>query len=274
MNVQEMFDSVTLSLIHFLESHEGVKNVQLFETKPATLSQIIQWENNHGNLTLPSELRSFLLYSNGFLLKWKIVLGGEKEIQLGYMYIHSLEKLVEVKVRSENNTVEQDTNSPFHTVFELSNSSPQSGGRVCLVYKENPISPTAATEIWYQDLAMNWWFVSKTFVEYFRLMVLHLGLPHWQMIFTDAGLPSITKQWIRFLSPQRLSIDLRRICVDNEQFMLDEKDNSDNDSMFGELVSRIKEMKRSKMKKKVKPKNTKIDLKKVDVIASKLKKKK
>ncbi|KAG2393315.1 hypothetical protein C9374_006846 [Naegleria lovaniensis] len=267
MNVKEMFDSVALSLIAFLESHEGVKNVQLFETKPATQSQVDAWEKTN-KITMPSELKSFLLYSNGFLLKWKISLSEEREVQMGYMSIHSIEKMVEVKRKDD------DTESlhPFHAAFELSNSTTHCNGRVCFVYKDQSQNPATA-EIWYQDLGMNWWFISKTFVEYFRLMILHLGLPNWQMVFTDTGLPSITKQWIRFLSPQRLLIDLSRLCLNKEALI--EMPESMNEVFKVRTVSRVTELRnKNKKKKKVSvKKKTKIDLKKLDAMASKNKKK-
>lgn len=38
---------------------------------------------------------------------------------------------------------------------------------------------------------------------------MHLGLPNWQMAFTDFGLDPVSKQWFRFLSPERLAIDLK-----------------------------------------------------------------
>jgi len=267
MNVKEMFDSVALSLIAFLESHEGVKNVQLFETKPASITQIENWEKTN-KTPMPSELRSFLLYSNGFLLKWKISLSDDKELQMGYMSVLSIEKIVEVKKREE----EGESAHPFHSAYELSSSTSHCSGRVCLVFKDNPM--TSSSEIWYQDLGLNWWFVSKTFVEYFRLMILHLGLPNWQMIFTDSGLPSTTKQWIRFLSPQRLVIDLSRTCL-NTETPLRLPEESMSELFRGQNLSRVKELqtRNKKKKKKVNQKKAKLDLKKLDAMAAKTKKK-
>lgn len=37
---------------------------------------------------------------------------------------------------------------------------------------------------------------------------MHLGLPHWQYAFTQVGLDAQTLQWFRFLSPERLAIDI------------------------------------------------------------------
>jgi hypothetical protein len=39
-------------------------------------------------------------------------------------------------------------------------------------------------------------------------MIMHLGLPHWQYAFTQVGLDPQALQWFRFLSPERLAIDI------------------------------------------------------------------
>ena len=79
-------------------------------------------------------------------------------------------------------------------------------GRLALLYrgdvsKQNP-------QIWFQDLSCCWYFIANSFTDYFRLMIMHLGLPHWQYAFTNVGLDSLSLQWFRFLSPERLAIDL------------------------------------------------------------------
>lgn len=37
---------------------------------------------------------------------------------------------------------------------------------------------------------------------------MHLGLPNWHYAFTQVGLDPQTLQWFRFLSPERLAIDI------------------------------------------------------------------
>lgn len=36
---------------------------------------------------------------------------------------------------------------------------------------------------------------------------MHLGLQNWPLAFTPYGLDPPTRQWLRFLSPERLAID-------------------------------------------------------------------
>ena len=53
-------------------------------------------------------------------------------------------------------------------------------GRLALMYRGNTNKP----QIWFQDLSCSWFFIANTFTDYFRLMIMHLGLPHWQYAFT------------------------------------------------------------------------------------------
>ena len=50
------------------------------------------------------------------------------------------------------------------------------GGSVALMYTTDDAAP----EVWFRDLANQWFFIAKSFTDYFRLMVSHLGVPHWQ----------------------------------------------------------------------------------------------
>ena len=64
----------------------------------------------------------------------------------------------------------------------------------------------ACPQVWFQDLGCQWSFISATFSDYFRLMMMHLGLPHWHYAFTELGLDPVAKQWFRYLTPERLAI--------------------------------------------------------------------
>ena len=77
-------------------------------------------------------------------------------------------------------------------------------GRLALMYRNTFDKP----QVWFQDLSCQWYFIAQTFTDYFRLMIMHLGLPRWQYAFTQVGLDPQTLQWFRFLSPERLDIDM------------------------------------------------------------------
>lgn len=77
------------------------------------------------------------------------------------------------------------------------------GGRLAFVYEDSTSDP----EVWFQALSCRWFRIATTFSNYFRLMMVHLGLPHWQYAFTESGLDPVSRQWLRLLCPQRLGID-------------------------------------------------------------------
>ncbi len=90
-------------------------------------------------------------------------------------------------------------------MFELDGCS--GNGRVCLVFPPKPDPPppldggdgsgggglirldlTPPTpQVWYLDRAYDWHFLAPTFTAYFRMMLVHLGLPQWQALFTPFG---------------------------------------------------------------------------------------
>ena len=86
-------------------------------------------------------------------------------------------------------------------------------GRLALLYRGNHQKP----QVWFQDLSCQWFFIANCFTDYFRLMIMHLGIPGWQYAFTKVGLEPQTLQWFRFLIPERLAIDIEN--RKNQEFM-------------------------------------------------------
>lgn len=78
-------------------------------------------------------------------------------------------------------------------IFEL---DPCQGlGKVCLVYqqpgarKESTSDPALdQPRIWLLDRCFEWHFIAEDFTTYFRMMLVHKGLPQWQFKFTPIGL--------------------------------------------------------------------------------------
>lgn len=65
---------------------------------------------------------------------------------------------------------------------------------VLLIYDHSVlIAGEMTSEIWFLDRALGWHYLAATFTDYFRLMIMHLGLPHWQYAFTDFGVPPQSK---------------------------------------------------------------------------------
>jgi hypothetical protein len=52
-----------------------------------------------------------------------------------------------------------------------------------------------------------WHYISKTFTQYFRLMVIHVGIHGWQLAFTPEGVPPVTQQWMGLFCKERLIVD-------------------------------------------------------------------
>ena len=74
--------------------------------------------------------------------------------------------------------------------FELDNCSGY--GKVCLVYrnvKPGTNNSEQSSEIWFLDRSLQWHFLTHSFQNYYRLLIAHLGLPQWQTLFTEDGLP-------------------------------------------------------------------------------------
>lgn len=94
-------------------------------------------------------------------------------------------------------------------IFELDSSLDV--GHVCLVYLDDRAADGAATvattadrpnnfhlqeepstaSVWLLDTTYCWHYLAPNFSNYFRKALVHMGLPHWQLKFTDMGLTSI-----------------------------------------------------------------------------------
>ena len=42
-------------------------------------------------------------------------------------------------------------------------------------------------QVWLLDRAYDWHYLATNFTSYFRMMLYHLGLPQWQLLFTPMG---------------------------------------------------------------------------------------
>lgn len=114
-----------------------------------------------------------------------------------------------------------DTGTPNFTenskIFELDSSLDV--GHVCLVYvddhQESAADPSSSTSsapcaaattsttvhglheepsrasVWLLDTTYRWHLLAPNFSNYFRKALVHMGLPHWQLKFTDMGLTPI-----------------------------------------------------------------------------------
>ncbi|KAK7790944.1 hypothetical protein R5R35_005874 [Gryllus longicercus] len=101
-------------------------------------------------------------------------------------------------------------------IFEL---DPCDGmAKVCLVYMDHGDSPDTRMRedptIWLLDRCFEWHFLANTFTLYFRMMLVHQGLPQWQFRFTPMGLTPWAEQLFVQVAPHLLHGDAISTPVD------------------------------------------------------------
>lgn len=97
-------------------------------------------------------------------------------------------------------------------MFEL--DATEGNGRVCLVFPPKPDPPPMGAspaiqldltpsmpQVWFLDRAYEWHYLAPNFTTYFRMMLFHLGLPQWQLLFTPIGPTPWAKQIINLVAP-------------------------------------------------------------------------
>ncbi|XP_068691129.1 tubulin polyglutamylase complex subunit 2-like [Montipora foliosa] len=231
--VRELFDTMTLGVVRSLEKKPGVTDVRLLDRQPADKHIIFTWEQKNMCI-LPEDLKSFYLTTNGLLIQWSIKFDGSV-LPLGKMELNAVASLILLSKATnisddkpsladlDSDTDEEDEQGHvkphFDTrckVFELDPCD--SFGKVCLVYKDVKAGVTTSQpEVWFLDRSLEWSYLASSFMDYFRMMIVHLGLPLWQYLFTSTGLSPETKQWFNLYAPTRLAIDTANMDPDGHQ---------------------------------------------------------
>mmetsp|Transcript_17388 Transcript_17388/g.31371 ORF Transcript_17388/g.31371 Transcript_17388/m.31371 type:complete len:292 (+) Transcript_17388:214-1089(+) len=208
-SVREIFEQISLSVINYLERHIGVTDIEFIERQGVVETLITSWEAEHAPYLLPSDFKSFLLISDGLQLRWSVK---KKNLvfPLGHMHLNRLREVQPFEIdrfilRKLGDEADCDSDDEVKGVRAFDIDSEVQSGRLALLYNGNYDKP----QVYFQDLSADWFFIANTFTDYFRLMLMHLGLPHWQYAYTEVGLDSNAQQWFRFLSPERLEIDLK-----------------------------------------------------------------
>lgn len=104
------------------------------------------------------------------------------------------------------------SSSAFPQAFDL--DSQCADGHVALVF-----TAPDRSAIYFQSASTRWYYVASTFEDYHRLLLMHVGVRGWLYAFTDVGLTAATRQWMSFLAPQRLAIDLAHGRTNRDQWM-------------------------------------------------------
>ncbi|XP_012937161.1 tubulin polyglutamylase complex subunit 2 isoform X1 [Aplysia californica] len=238
--VKSYIEQMTINVVKYLENKTGVCQVKNEIKSPAEKPAVLMWEQKN-SLLLPEDLKSFFLTSNGFHLTWSVKMEN-LTIPVGSMHVNSVGMLLKLDGGVREGThvqpslwdldMDEDLSGGRKPpsfcdsrIFEL---DPCDGhGKVCLVYNETsqggsgsesdsgdsdsdfhfPHASEFVTEIWFLDRSLHWHYMCDSFLAYYRLMLMHLGLPQWQFAFSDIGLPPQSKQWFNMFAPIRLEVD-------------------------------------------------------------------
>ncbi|XP_077989104.1 tubulin polyglutamylase complex subunit 2-like [Glandiceps talaboti] len=222
-HTREMFDRLTMGIVRSLEKRPGASDVRLLDRKPAERHVVVSWEQKNSCM-LPDDLKRFFLTTDGMLLQWKIKFD-DHVVHLGRMEINPIgnvsklggtnssrntPSLADLDYDTDDDDISDSEDKPHFDsrsrAFEL---DPCEGhGKVCLVYKDTkPGSPAQHPEVWFLDRSLDWHYLADSFTQYFRLMLMHLGLPQWQYTFTKIGISPAAQQWFNIYAPVRLSMD-------------------------------------------------------------------
>ncbi|XP_078493384.1 tubulin polyglutamylase complex subunit 2-like isoform X1 [Ciona intestinalis] len=225
LGVEELIERLTLGVATTLEKRPGVSDVSLSKFPQAERHILVGWEQRNSCI-LPDDLKSFYLTTNGLLLTWKVNINDTK-VPVGEMKINSINELTKLSHAGSTATmgsnvtiadVEHEGDDEPHfdgrsRIFEL--DACNGVGKVCLVYmKAVPGLPAQNAEIWFLDRSLCWSHLSTNFTTYYRLMLMHMGLPQWYYSCTDVGLSPKAKQWCNLYAPVRLGLDENEVTQD------------------------------------------------------------
>jgi len=71
-SLRDIFDTISLNVIDFLENHIGITDVDFLERSGVAEMSITKWEEDNMPYTLPDDYKAFLQISDGLALNWKI----------------------------------------------------------------------------------------------------------------------------------------------------------------------------------------------------------
>ncbi|XP_066591829.1 tubulin polyglutamylase complex subunit 2 [Prorops nasuta] len=220
------YENLTLGVIKSLEATPCVKNVRIERRDGCERNSINCWEQRHC-CTLSDDVKNFYSSIDGFLLEWNLEISGE-EFPVGRMEINPLSLLkkyansnkdkqikepeVEVIFESTGEEVVPTEGSSVPMVnsrncklFEIAQCFPEGSGKVYLVYQQKGGRSGAETEIWLNTEENDKWYqLADSFTKYFRMMLIHLGLPSWQLCAAEITLPTWIEQIYYLIGPHLL----------------------------------------------------------------------
>ncbi|XP_068621483.1 tubulin polyglutamylase complex subunit 2 [Battus philenor] len=216
------YENITLGVTRVLESDPRITNVVVERRLPCDRLAISNWEQRHSTV-LPEDLRNFYASSDGFQLTWNYKYSGkysaDEVLPVGSIRVNSLSELClspALKDLLDFSLARQNAGSrPLlntkSKVFELDTC--RNIGKVCL------ISTNGTWSIWLATREGAWGWLADSFTHYFRMGIVHLGLPGWQAAFSNLPLIPWAEQLFLLLAPhllEKTETENNTIAIGNE----------------------------------------------------------
>ncbi|GHP08343.1 tubulin polyglutamylase complex subunit 2 [Pycnococcus provasolii] len=203
-----MAEAHMTALLNYLRADPHVANVRHVVRPGCPLSAITAWEERHAPKKLPDDFKAFLLTTDGLDVRYDLILRGTA-FPVGALCVNALANAdvrpAPAPCAGPGDSDERPATGQNAVCVDLDDTC--TCGRVAIVYENGD---EVATHVGFQDIAGVWHKLANTFSQYYRLMVVHLGLPRWQLKFTPVGLDPDAASWHRLLRPEQLAVDLGR----------------------------------------------------------------
>lgn len=215
---RNLFDKAALNIVSHLESIQEVISIE-FSSNPGVLShEPVIFQKKYG-VVLPEDMKLFYLSFNGTSVRWHGEIHG-KVTPIGHICLSRLDEIVPIPIELDvYSQVAKKSPDPTAQAFVI-DSHCEVGFVVILLFPP-PKGSTAAPldkspEVWMLDLSGRWHYICNSFSQYFRLMIVHLGIFGWQYLYTPEGLPRSTIQWMNLFCKERLCADLHYKSIDSK----------------------------------------------------------
>jgi tubulin polyglutamylase complex subunit 2 len=241
-----LFNNACLSIITYLETFDECSNIEFTGTVRATSRDLDAWEKNNLPYKLPDDMKAFYQLFDGFKLTYGIEVSSTL-VPVGTLFLNKLSEVVRVPMEGTFPASLGGTGSTTSAGFALDNKagvgnivllfrSHEEDAATCapaaapnydtsagvgteesaVSSADLPLSSVVGSrttsyenpEIWFQDVSARWHYISGSFSDYLRLLVMHCGVHGWQLAYTPEGIPPLTQQWMHLFCRERLTMDL------------------------------------------------------------------
>lgn len=165
----------------------------------------------------PDDLKHFYYITNGLSVKWFATFC-ENPTLVGHFCLTSLQDVQRLSItdlpsqcRAADKHRLDLTKIAHKELVGFSLEASPKYGTVALVYLEEK------PQIWFRDIRGSWSFLAKTFTNYYRMMIAHLGIISWQAIFSDTGVDPMQKPWLYLFIPDRMLLDEQQTQDEEQQ---------------------------------------------------------